>query len=150
MIITALAVDTAACILFLLAHGVGALFAARALQGVAVGLAANALGAALLDLRPAGSLAPLPPGPCHRATVLFDELAVLEYRAGTDQRDERRGSHRAADLGGGALRSGQLPLPDCVGQVGHPLRRLRADRLQGHAARVHALEQADSGAEQHG
>ena len=59
VIITALAVDTAACILFLLAHGVGALFAARALQGVAVGLAATALGAALLDLRPAGSLAPL-------------------------------------------------------------------------------------------
>lgn len=59
MIITALAVDTAACILFLLAHGVGALFAGRALQGVAVGLAASALGAALLDLRPAGSLAPL-------------------------------------------------------------------------------------------
>src|SRR6266700_1445243 len=56
----------------------------------------------------------------------------------------------AADLGGGVLRSRQLPLPDCVGQVGHPLRRLRADRLQGHAARVHALEQADSGAEQHG
>ena len=27
---------------------------------------------------------------------------------------------------------------------------LRADRRQGHAARVHALEQADSGAEQHG
>ena len=52
--------------------------------------------------------------------------------------------------GVGALRSRQLPLPDCVGQVGHPLRRLRADRLQGHAARVHALEQADSGAEQHG
>ena len=50
----------------------------------------------------------------------------------------------------GELRSRQLPLPDCVGQVGHPLRRLRADRLQGHAARVHALEQADSGAEQHG
>ena len=59
VIITALAVDSAACILFLLAHGVGALFAARALQGVAVGLAATALGAALLDLRPAGSLAPL-------------------------------------------------------------------------------------------
>jgi hypothetical protein len=59
VILTALAADTAACILFLLAHGVGALFAARALQGVAVGLAASALGAALLDLRPAGSLAPL-------------------------------------------------------------------------------------------
>jgi hypothetical protein len=59
VIITALAIDTAACILFLLAHGVGALFAARALQGVAVGLAGSALGAALLDLRPAGSVAPL-------------------------------------------------------------------------------------------
>ena len=59
VIITAFVVDTAACILFLLAHGVGALFAARALQGIAVGLAASALGAALLDLRPAGSLAPL-------------------------------------------------------------------------------------------
>ena len=59
VIITALAVDMAACVLFLLAPGVGALFAARALQGVAVGLVATALGAALLDLRPAGSLAPL-------------------------------------------------------------------------------------------
>ena len=28
--------------------------------------------------------------------------------------------------------------------MGHPLSRLRADRLQGHAACVHALEQADS------
>jgi len=52
--------------------------------------------------------------------------------------------------GGGALSSGRLPLPDCVGEVGHPLRRLRADWLQGHAARVHVLEQADPGAEQHG
>ena len=34
--------------------------------------------------------------------------------------------------------------------MGHPLRRLRAGRLQGYAARVHAVEQADSGAEQHG
>jgi MFS family permease len=59
VIITALGVDAAACTLFLLAHGVGELFAGRALQGVAVGLAANALGAALLDLRPTGSLAPL-------------------------------------------------------------------------------------------
>ena len=59
VIITALAVDTAACVLFLLAPGVWALFSARALQGVAVGLVASALGGALLDLRPAGSLAPL-------------------------------------------------------------------------------------------
>ena len=45
---------------------------------------------------------------------------------------------------------GRLTLPDGVGQVRHPRGRLRADQLQGHAARVHALEQADSGAEQHG
>ena len=51
------------------------------------------------------------------------------------------------DLDATAVR---LPLVDGVGQVGHPPRRPRADRLQGHAARVHALEQADSGAEQHG
>ena len=44
----------------------------------------------------------------------------------------------------------RLPLPDGVGQVRHPRGGLRADGLQGHAARVHALEQADSGAEQHG
>ena len=43
-----------------------------------------------------------------------------------------------------------MPRPDFVGQVGHPPRRLHADRLQGHAARVDALEQADTGAEQHG
>jgi hypothetical protein len=44
----------------------------------------------------------------------------------------------------------QIPLLHSVGQVGHPLRRLRADRLQGNTVRVHALEQADSGAEKHG
>jgi hypothetical protein len=52
-------------------------------------------------------------------------------------------------LGGEPLRSRQLPLPHCVCQMGHALRRFRADRIPGHAARVHALEQADSGAEQH-
>src|SRR6266852_5210112 len=44
-----------ACGLFLAAHGVGMLFAARALQGAAVGTAASALGAALVDLQPEGS-----------------------------------------------------------------------------------------------
>jgi hypothetical protein len=61
-----------------------------------------------------------------------------------------RGNLAIFNLGGGALRARQSSLPQCVGQVGHPLRRLRADRIQGQAARVHALEQADSGAEQHG
>ena len=41
-----------ACAVFLLAHGVGLLFCARALQGVTVGLLAGAASAALHDLRP--------------------------------------------------------------------------------------------------
>jgi len=44
----------------------------------------------------------------------------------------------------------RLPWAHGVGQVRHPRGGLRADRLQGQAARVHALEQADPGAEQHG
>jgi hypothetical protein len=42
--------------LFLVAHGVGMLFAARALHGAAVGTASSALGAALIDLQPEGSV----------------------------------------------------------------------------------------------
>jgi MFS family permease len=60
MIIAALAIGAASCGAFLLAHGVGLLFAARAMQGVAVGLAASALGAALIELQPPRSgLGPL-------------------------------------------------------------------------------------------
>jgi MFS family permease len=58
-IIAGLAAYGMACGVFLAAGGVGPLFLARALQGVAVGLATGALGAALLDLQPDGSgLAP--------------------------------------------------------------------------------------------
>jgi MFS family permease len=58
--IAALIVGAAGCAVFLLAHGVGLLLAARAVQGVAVGLAAGALGAALIELQPKGSgLGPL-------------------------------------------------------------------------------------------
>src|SRR6478735_4012732 len=46
--------------------------------------------------------------------------------------------------------SGHLALPDGVRQVRHAPGRLRADRLEGNAVGVHALEQADPGAEQHG
>ncbi len=52
VIAVALAAGAAACGLFLAAHGVGLLFAARALQGAAVGAAASAAGAALIDLQP--------------------------------------------------------------------------------------------------
>ena len=59
LILAAIVVDVIAFVLFLLAHGPGLLFAARALEGIAVGATANTLGAVLLDLRPRGGLAPL-------------------------------------------------------------------------------------------
>jgi MFS family permease len=54
-ILGGLAAFAAACGVFLVAGGVGALIVARALQGVAVGLATGALGATLLELQPEGS-----------------------------------------------------------------------------------------------
>jgi MFS family permease len=63
VILAALTITAAACALFLAAHGVGLLFAARALQGVAIGTATGALGAALIDLQPEGrGLAPVATG----------------------------------------------------------------------------------------
>jgi predicted MFS family arabinose efflux permease len=60
VILAALTVTVGACAVFLAAHDVGLLFAARALQGLGVGTAVGALGAALIDLQPEGSgLAPL-------------------------------------------------------------------------------------------
>jgi MFS family permease len=60
VILAALVVTAGACAVFLAAHSTGLLFAARALQGVGVGTATGALGAALIDLQPEGSgLAPL-------------------------------------------------------------------------------------------
>src|SRR5579863_4843556 len=60
VILAALVVTAGACAVFLAAHSVGLLFAARALQGVGVGTATGALGAALIDLQPGGGgLAPL-------------------------------------------------------------------------------------------
>ena len=55
VILGSLVMAAGACGLFLAAHGVGMLFAARALQGAAVGTATSALGAALIDLQPEGS-----------------------------------------------------------------------------------------------
>jgi MFS family permease len=59
VLLAGLAFGAAGCGLFLLADGVGLLFAARALQGVAVGLISGAASAALFDLRPAGDAAPV-------------------------------------------------------------------------------------------
>ena len=59
VILTGLAVGALSCGLFLLAHGEEMLFAARAVQGVAVGLISGAASAALLDLRPISHATPL-------------------------------------------------------------------------------------------
>ncbi len=55
VIITALVFSAGGCVVFLAAHGVGALYVARSLQGIATGLASGPIGAALIDLQPAGS-----------------------------------------------------------------------------------------------
>jgi MFS family permease len=59
VMLAGLALGATGCGLFLVAHGVGPLFAARALQGVAVGLISGAASAALFDLRPNGGAAAL-------------------------------------------------------------------------------------------
>jgi MFS family permease len=60
VIMAALLIDAAAMVLFLLANGVGLLYAARALQGVATGAATSALSASLIELQPDS---PVPLGP---------------------------------------------------------------------------------------
>jgi MFS family permease len=52
-LLAALAVQLASMLLFATAGGVGSVFAARALQGAATGLATGTISAALLDLQPA-------------------------------------------------------------------------------------------------
>lgn len=55
VIFAALVVDAGGCVAFLAANSVGLLVLGRALQGIAVGSATAALGAALIDLQPQGS-----------------------------------------------------------------------------------------------
>ena len=65
VIITVLVLSASGCAVFLAAHGTGALYVARSLQGIATGLAGGPAGAAPIDLQPAPpSRAVMPPGPC--------------------------------------------------------------------------------------
>jgi MFS family permease len=73
VILVSLAMSAGACGLFLAAHGVGLLFAARALQGAAVGTASSAAGAALIDLQPPAS---------GRAPVVTTAASLLGLGAG--------------------------------------------------------------------
>jgi MFS family permease len=57
VMLAGLALGAAGCGLFLIAHGVGLLFSARALHGVAVGLISGAASAALFDLQPSSGAA---------------------------------------------------------------------------------------------
>jgi MFS family permease len=59
VMLAGLTVGAAACALFLSAHALGLLFAARALQGVAAGLLSGTASAALHDLRPDGAATPV-------------------------------------------------------------------------------------------
>jgi hypothetical protein len=77
VILASLLLAAGACGLFLAAHGVGLLFAARALQGAAVGTATSALGAALIDLQPEGSaIAPV-------VTIAAGQLGLAAGGLGT-------------------------------------------------------------------
>jgi MFS family permease len=82
-IVAGLAAYAMACGAFLAAGNVWALFVARALQGVAVGLATGALGAAMLELQPEGSgLAPpvtSAAGPLGLAIGGFGASALVQY-----------------------------------------------------------------------
>ena len=73
VIAVGLAAGAGACGLFLAAHGVGLLFAARALQGAAVGVATSAAGAALIDLQPEGS---------GRGPVVSSAAALVGFAVG--------------------------------------------------------------------
>jgi len=73
VIIMALAFSVAACAVFLAAHGVEALYAARSLQGIATGLASGPIGGALIDLQPPGS---------HRAPLVISVFASLGLALG--------------------------------------------------------------------
>lgn len=77
LILAGLVFGAIACGVYLLATGVGALYVARALQGVSVGLATGALGAALLELQAEGSaLAPVVTSAAPTAGLAVGALAT--------------------------------------------------------------------------
>src|SRR5580693_6476081 len=83
VIITALVFSVAGCAVFLAAHGVGALYVARSLQGIATGLASGPIGAALIELQRAGSQrAPLVTSAFSTLGLALDALvtsALVQY-----------------------------------------------------------------------
>ncbi len=72
-VIAALGFSVAGCAVFLIADSVAALFVARSLQGIATGLASGAIGAALIDLQPAGG---------QRASLVTSAFSILGLALG--------------------------------------------------------------------
>jgi len=83
VIVAALVFSIVACGVFLASHGVGALYVARSLQGVATGLISGPIGAALIELQPTGSdRAPLVTSVFSTLGLAFGALvtsALVEY-----------------------------------------------------------------------
>jgi hypothetical protein len=73
VIIAALVVSAGACAVFIAADSTGALYVARALQGIATGLATGSIGAAMIELQPPGS---------QRAAVVTSAFATLGLALG--------------------------------------------------------------------
>jgi len=65
--------NVAACAVFLAAHGVGELYVARSLQGIANGMVAGPIAAALIELQPAGS---------QRASLVTSAFSTLGLALG--------------------------------------------------------------------
>ena len=76
VVFAGLTLEVAACLVFVSARGVDALFLARGVQGVAVGLTAGTLSAALLDRRPEGDLAALISSAFSTGALAFGALAA--------------------------------------------------------------------------
>ena len=108
VIVAALVFSVAGCAVFLVAHGTGALFAARSLQGIASGLATGPTGAALIDLQPPGS---------HRAPLVSSVFSSLGAGSG-------RADHQCP----GPVRAG-ADSPDLVGAAGRVRRWYRRRAL---------------------
>jgi predicted MFS family arabinose efflux permease len=84
VLLVGLALGAAACCLFLVADALAALFAARAIQGVAVGMISPTSGAALLDLRPGSRVAPVVAGAAPTVGLAIGALgtsALAQYAA---------------------------------------------------------------------
>src|SRR5580658_1269225 len=82
VLLAGLALGAAACGLFLIAHALAVLFAARAVQGVSVGLISGTSGAALLDLRPGSRVTPVVAGAAPTVGLALGALgasALAQY-----------------------------------------------------------------------